>query len=150
MQILQTLAKGPFECKLCKKAPVIPEMDYCPNCKLYRIIRITPWSSHPAVKMWKGWECTLVEYAAKICREWKRRGFKDTVMDKIWDIHFKPSTIHIVKELQQGHNEFYTPWLGNHAFHASHRSNLLRKDPKHYSQFGWIERDDLPYVWPVK
>ena len=33
--------------------------------------------------------------------------------------------------------------------HASHRSNLLRKDPEHYMQFGWTEPPDLPYVWPV-
>ena len=33
--------------------------------------------------------------------------------------------------------------------HASHRSNLLRKEPAHYTQFGWTEPPDLPYVWPV-
>jgi hypothetical protein len=40
-------------------------------------------------------------------------------------------------------------WLGNADFHASHRSNLLRKEPSHYSQFHWVESPDLPYVWPV-
>jgi hypothetical protein len=43
----------------------------------------------------------------------------------------------------------YPPWLGDEAFHASHRSNLLRKNPEWYGQFGWTEPDDLPYVWPV-
>lgn len=38
-------------------------------------------------------------------------------------------------------------WLGDPGFHAGHRSNLLRKDPDHYSRFGWLEPDDLPYVW---
>lgn len=33
--------------------------------------------------------------------------------------------------------------------HASHRSNLLRKEPEYYTQFGWTEPPDLPYVWPV-
>lgn len=33
--------------------------------------------------------------------------------------------------------------------HASHRSNLLRKEPEHYTQFGWTEPPDLAYVWPV-
>ena len=33
--------------------------------------------------------------------------------------------------------------------HASHRSNLLKKDPEHYGQFGWSEPHDLAYVWPT-
>jgi hypothetical protein len=41
-------------------------------------------------------------------------------------------------------------WLGDDAVHASHRSNLLRKDLRHYSRFGWTEPDDLEYVWPVR
>lgn len=40
-------------------------------------------------------------------------------------------------------------WLGDERLHASHRSNLLRKDPEHYGQFGWSESPDIPYVWPV-
>lgn len=41
------------------------------------------------------------------------------------------------------------PWIGNQLFHAAHRSNLLRKDPVYYVQFGWTEPDNLDYVWPV-
>jgi len=40
-------------------------------------------------------------------------------------------------------------WLGNTELHASHRSNLLRKDKLFYAQYGWNESADLPYVWPV-
>jgi hypothetical protein len=40
------------------------------------------------------------------------------------------------------------PWLGLEIYHASHRSNLLRKDPVWYGKFGWIESPDLPYYWP--
>jgi hypothetical protein len=28
-------------------------------------------------------------------------------------------------------------------------SNLIRKNPQHYSQYGWTEPQDLPYIWPV-
>jgi len=38
-------------------------------------------------------------------------------------------------------------WIGDEELHASHRSNLLRKDPEHYGQFEWEEPDDLEYVW---
>jgi hypothetical protein len=45
-------------------------------------------------------------------------------------------------------NNPYPPWVGNSTFHASHRSNLLRKDYAYYSKFGWREPVDLPYYWP--
>ena len=41
----------------------------------------------------------------------------------------------------------YPPWLGNEAFHSSHRANLLRKDYQYYSQFEWSENPENPYVW---
>lgn len=40
-------------------------------------------------------------------------------------------------------------WLGDPKLHASHRSNLLRKDPIHYGKFGWEEPATMEYVWPV-
>jgi len=43
----------------------------------------------------------------------------------------------------------YPVWLYDEEFHASHRSNLLRKDPEYYGRFGWQELPDLPYLWPV-
>ena len=41
-------------------------------------------------------------------------------------------------------------WLGNEKFHSSHRANLLRKDYEYYSQFGWDENPESPYVWHDK
>ena len=38
-------------------------------------------------------------------------------------------------------------WIGNEAFHSSHRANLLRKDYEYYSKFGWTENSEDPYVW---
>jgi hypothetical protein len=95
------------------------------------------WSNHPAVKMWRGYENALVSYGLDCCAEWIERGYKDTCMGKIesyWD---------------ETANQDQPPWLGNPDFHASHRSNLLRKDPIHYGQEGWTEPNDLPYIWPT-
>ena len=39
------------------------------------------------------------------------------------------------------------PWIGDERLHSSHRSNLLRKDEKFYSQFNWTEPHDMPYYW---
>jgi len=126
LQILKTLAKGPTE--------VVQKIDRRTGDTV-AIHRKTPWYNHPAVQQWKGYELFLVSYALAVCREWKFRGFSDTCEDKI--------------------NAFSVPggrppWLGNEAYHASHRSNLLRKDFAHYSQFGWTEPATLPYVWPSK
>ena len=41
-------------------------------------------------------------------------------------------------------------WIGDDRVHASHRSNLLRKDFSFYSKFGWSESSDMPYFWPIE
>ena len=101
------------------------------------------WSNHPACKMWRGHEQALVHYGFSIIEEWLSRGYKDACHDKMCVIvgdlseYWDPDTV------------ILPPWLGNEYFHAAHRSNLLRKDPVWYGQFGWTEPNDLPYVWPV-
>lgn len=91
------------------------------------------WQSHPAVKMWRDCEAALAEYGFAICQEWTARGYNDTL------------TPFFAERIAVGPRP---PWLGNPAFHASHRSNLLRKDPTHYGIWGWTEGPELPYVWP--
>lgn len=93
------------------------------------------WVNHPAVKMWRGCEGTLCDYAISICDEWISRGYKDTLRD--WFITERKK-----------HQDKNPAWLGDQGFHASHRSNLLRKAHDWYSKFGWSEGPDLPYVWP--
>ena len=96
------------------------------------------WSNHPATKMWQGYSGCLTIYGLTICKEWVRRGYRDTCEEKL---------IGIMLALPAA--EFLSPpWLGDPEFHASHRSNLLRKNPSHYGQFDWHEPDDLPYIWP--
>jgi hypothetical protein len=40
-------------------------------------------------------------------------------------------------------------WLGDEAFHESHRSALVRKDRGVYADLFPGVPDDLPYVWPT-
>lgn len=100
------------------------------------------WKNHPAVKMWKGYEPTLMSYQTAICAEWQKRGYKDTCYQKTYSLFCEHSTL-----FRFAHK--FPSFLGNEEFHASHRSNLLRKKLEHYSQFGWKESHDLQYVWPV-
>lgn len=98
------------------------------------------WRNHPAVQMWKGYELALSQYALAVCDEWQKRGYKDSVRDKVENLCVKWGVLKIATP----------PFLGNEEFHRSHQSNLLRKDPEHYSQFGWEVPDNLPYVWEVR
>jgi hypothetical protein len=107
------------------------------------------WQKHPACKMWRGHEFYLVQYGIVICDRWISKGFKDTCKDKILKIYEENKHNFFAGHHPSYHN-YYPEWLGNPAFHASHRSNLLRKFPEHYSKFEWTEPDNLPYVWPVK
>lgn len=93
---------------------------------------INRWKFHPAAKMWVGFETALIHYSNLAIEEWIKRGYNNTM--KIFPV---------------SQNIIYPCWFGSDSFHASHRSNLLRKDFKYYSQFGWKEPMDLPYVWPV-
>lgn len=98
------------------------------------------WKNHPAVKMWKGFERALVDYGQSICIEWQSRGFKDQMLNRFVKAERKLSL----------RNDFLLPsWLGCPGFHGSHRSNLLRKNPIYYGNFGWKESIDLPYIWPI-
>lgn len=102
--------------------------------------RVSAWRNHPAAKMWQGYEAALAAYGVVICTEWVSRGFVDTCEGKI--LALPTGYVH-------GVGFTPPPWLGDPTFHASHRSNLLRKMPEWYEQFGWTEPSDLPYVWPT-
>jgi len=100
------------------------------------------WRHHPAVLMWAGHEVALLVYGIVVCREWIARGFQDQLCAEFTTAYEKlRPTIRANK---------YPEWFGDEEFHASHRSNLLRKDFWHYSNFGWLDPTDLPYVWPVQ
>lgn len=90
------------------------------------------WRNHPAIKMWKGHANALKLYFNKSIEIWVSRGYKNNMnLEKI-----------------RGRIAF-PEWFGDNKFHSSHRSNLLRKNKEYYSNFGWKEPDNLPYIWPI-
>lgn len=95
------------------------------------------WQNHPCVKMWRGYEHQLTRYGIAICEEWRSRGYKDTLLDRF--LAMLPA--HAQEQLPR--------WLGDDAFHASHRATLLRKDPAHYSPLFPGSDSSLPVVWPA-
>ena len=96
------------------------------------------WVNHPATNMWRGHRLALVRYGLAMCDEWVRRGYRDSCRAKI-SMHADVTSVA---------GEVLDPdWLGDPQVHGSHRSNLLRKDPVFYGQYGWTEPDNLPSVW---
>lgn len=98
------------------------------------------WKNHPAVKMWSKYEEALLHYGLSICSEWRNRGFKDSMWIKFYREAFKRANWRPLK---------LPEFVGDQMFHASHRSNLLRKNYKYYKQFKWKEPRNLPYYWPI-
>lgn len=94
------------------------------------------WRNHPAVLMWYGFEHALEAYHDIIINEWVARGFKNSM-----PLMIPGGWYNTIKE--------FPLWCWDNRLFASHRSNLLRKDPVFYGQYGWTEGPDLPYFWPV-
>lgn len=90
------------------------------------------WRNHPASIMWQNHIEALKLYHDLSIIIWVARGFKNTMPMLCKSIEVE-----------------LPDWLGDKDFHASHRSNLLRKDKEHYGKFGWKEPDNLPYIWPL-
>ncbi len=104
----------------------------------------TGWASHPAVAMWRGYEPALFNYMAAMTDEWGKRGYRNAKISEFAEMLAQDRDYMYVDQ-----RDLTTPaWLGRRVFHASHRSNLLRKDAAWYGRFGWKEPADLPYVWP--
>jgi len=100
----------------------------------------TGWANHPAVRMWLGHPEALLAYQVAICGQWTLRGYKDTCLDKTYEL--------LLPVLSRRGADFDPPWLGDEALHLSHRSNLVRKAPEHYGLLWPGTPDDLPYKWP--
>jgi hypothetical protein len=89
------------------------------------------WVNHPAAIMWRNNVDALKHYTNVMIEEWVARGYNNSMQ------------FYNISEVVS-----YPKWLGWECFHASHRSNLLRKDPVFYGKYGWKESADLEYYWP--
>lgn len=109
--------------------------------QIYQVItapKSKGWANHPAVNMWRGHLWWLVYYAIEICVEWKKRGYKDTLLPRFLDF------------IDSIPVDEYPTWLGKEELHSSHRANLIRKDEAFYRSQGWTESPQMGYYWPTK
>jgi len=147
LQILDTLVtKKSHSCFHCSRTVDNPE-DIGDTC-VYGYLskhkwQITPWYNHPAVKMWKGYEQSLLIYIENILVANKKRN-SHIKLDKTIESYHKLA--HIIADSPQYKLE--SPWwLGYDKFHQSHRANLLRKNYDYYIKY-FNEDLTTPYWWP--
>lgn len=110
--------------------------------------RTVGWANHPATIAWVGHESALAVYLTLCINEWVARGYNNTMItpyDENWQL--RPGEDPYLD--RDGRSAVLPSWVGDPAVHASHRSNLLRKDPEYYAQMGWSEPADMEYVWPT-
>ena len=93
------------------------------------------WANHPAVKMWHGQIHALAYYGQAICMEWIRRGYVDNQL---------PIFRQAIADFS---GPELPPWAIDEDVIRGHRSNLLRKNPEHYSQFWPGFPNNLEYKW---
>jgi hypothetical protein len=98
------------------------------------------WQSHPAVKMWKGYENALLTYAHAMVAEHLRRGYSSSIL--------MPWVLAIMVERSVSPSDPLPWWWGDNRIHSSHRAALYRKNPDHYPQ--WANETATEYWWPVK
>lgn len=96
------------------------------------------WPNHPASRMWQGHTHWLCLYCIAGIDELYQRGL---------DYRYLYITFNEIRSLHE--NTGPPRWLGNRAFHRSHQSNLVRKNPIYYRQFFPNVPDNLPYIWPL-
>lgn len=95
------------------------------------------WPHHPVSKMWNGYEYSLAKYCLYGLEELERRG-------RFYPHHFETFQAYLKVYKDTG----LPPFVGNKAFHSSHRAALLLKNFQYYSQFGWTETPKNEYIWP--
>ncbi|GAA1908952.1 MSMEG_6728 family protein [Williamsia serinedens] len=104
------------------------------------------WSTHPAVRMWRGFTPGLVRYGLDVAQIWTDGGRADTTAAMIAE--FAPDVVGRTQR-DMADDGLMPPWLGDERLHLSHRAALVRKDPDRYRPlFGDDVPDDLPYFWP--
>jgi hypothetical protein len=96
----------------------------------------TGWYNHIVVRMWRGHETALALYGQTICKEWRRRGYKDSQLE-IFEDHLKRLPPLVLPS-----------WIGGGNLHSSYRAALLAKNSEWYGQFGWQEQPVIDYAWP--
>ena len=95
------------------------------------------WGSHPAVKMWAGFDRWLAVYGMRACQEFRNRGYTDNLLDYFQSYH------------SDDQYKDVPPWWHDDRIHMSHKRNLVCKDYNFYSPIFNV-RPSMTYFWPTQ
>lgn len=89
------------------------------------------WRNHPAVRMWRGSEHVLFNYAKAMVKEAKSRGIRTEKNEE---------NLKVLREsYKEDWGSQFPEWLQNPEFSdriiTTHRANLYKKDPEYYHSF---------------
>jgi hypothetical protein len=116
------------------------------------------WRHHPAVQMWLGYPSALIMYGCSAYQEWQRRLKAGRRGGKLSHKSGEQlADIYLMLDLREQFMS-YPSWLGDEAFHRSHRRALLWKGycDEVYNRIRmvtksrpkqWLEHNDLPPKW---
>lgn len=97
------------------------------------------WINHPATRMWRNYPSALCLYGIRICEEWIRQGYRDSLLGR-FNLEYE--------KFEENQIEI-PPFVKDEKFNSSHRASLLFKNYSYYSRFGWSEEPKMEYFWPV-
>ena len=98
--------------------------------------------------MWTGHVEALAAYGLVVAGVWTERGRADTTAATIVADLAEAGLPPPRPQAELAAAGELPSWLGDEAFHRSHRSALRRKDPEWYGPLFPDVPDDLEYVWP--
>jgi hypothetical protein len=101
-------------------------------------------SSHPACKLWKGWERSHACYINSLLRAWYDKGYKSDINRK--NMEFLQGTIEYTHSGSP--MSTFPDWITDELI-MTHRSVLIQKKPEYYKPLWPDVPDDLKmrYDW---
>lgn len=133
LQMCRVIERGPYSCEACRTR----HSGFCERCACGGKVKRTPYWAHPAVQMWIGCVPALAQFGLECCREWKARGYNDTMTEPL-------SGFRGTGALE------YPWWHGDYHLHLSWQSRLIQKDPVYYRRLFGDVPGNIPQVWPTK
>jgi hypothetical protein len=113
----------------------------------------TGWSNLKGAAMWKGHDDGLALYLSLVIRQCRAQGIavpQNPPYDFEKDYAPNLGNHWLAPRLCAVADIVWPEWLGEEKVHSSHRSNLLRKKPDFYRQFGWTDDPEAEIYWPVQ
>jgi len=102
--------------------------------------------AHRLMRMWKGYEPSLVQYAMTL-----ERAYRPYFSGEKWhhDLEACVAALAVSRMHESLPPNIVDPWwLGSQPFHAGHRSYLCRTCPDIFKSAEWFSLDFHPIVWP--